>query len=305
MNVLITGATGFVGRRVVKQLILSYHNISILTINRDVNKALSLLPFDNCRHISVSDMDAEVPVFKPDVCIHLATLSTSRNDAEIIGPMVDANITFGIRLLSAVSKANSLKLFVNTGSFAEYRDGVENGINDAYLYTATKSAFRHFVDYYSHLNGFKYINVVPFTIYGGDDTAKKLMDYMIESISSKEPVKMSPGNQILDFVHVDDVVCFFVRSVNVLNDLALINNGENFFIGTGVGTKVRDLASLIENQLGKKLNILWGGLDYRPLDVMYAVAPVEKNNVVVPWRADISLNDGVKMLIEKYNKYGI
>lgn len=305
MNVLITGATGFVGRRVVKQLILSYHDISVLTINRDVNKALSLLPFDNCRHISVSDMDAEVPVFKPDVCIHLATLSTSRNDSEIIGPMVDANITFGIRLLSAVSKANSLKLFINTGSFAEYRDGIENGINDAYLYTATKSAFRHFVDYYSHLYGFKYINVVPFTIYGGDDTAKKLMDYMIDSISSKEPVKMSPGNQILDFVHVDDVVRFFVRAVNVLNDLALINNGENFFVGTGVGTKVRDLASLIENQLGKKLNILWGGLDYRPLDVMYAVAPVEKNNTVVPWRADISLNDGVKMLIEKYNKYGI
>ena len=45
MNILITGATGYVGRRVVKQLIENDKNISILTINRDINKAQSILPF--------------------------------------------------------------------------------------------------------------------------------------------------------------------------------------------------------------------------------------------------------------------
>ena len=93
MNILITGATGYVGRRVVKQLIENDKNISILTINRDINKAQSILPFSNCKHVSVNDMEKEVLLFNPNVCIHLATLSTSRNDDEIINPSVCENKT--------------------------------------------------------------------------------------------------------------------------------------------------------------------------------------------------------------------
>ncbi|MCI7729339.1 MAG: NAD(P)-dependent oxidoreductase [Bacteroidales bacterium] len=303
MNILITGATGYVGRRVVKQLIENDKNISILTINRDINKAQSILPFSNCKHVSVNDMEKEVLLFNPNVCIHLATLSTSRNDDEIINPMIEANITFGVKLLAALFKADSLQLFINTGSFAEYRNGVENGFNDAYLYTATKSAYRHFVDYYSQLKGFKYINAVPFTIYGGDDTAKKLMDYMMESINAKEPVKMSPGNQILDFVHVDDVVRFYVSAVNSINNISLLPNGSNYYLGTGIGTRVKDLATLIESKIHKRLNIFWGGLNYRPLDVMCAVAPTEDNNQVIPWKTQISLDQGIDKLIKKYDIY--
>lgn len=300
MKVLITGATGYVGRRIVKKLSESFDDISVLTLNRDVVKAESLLPYSICKHVSISEMEKEIPIFKPDICIHLATLSTSRNDDDIIDPMIEANITFGVKLLSALSKLDSFSLFINTGSFAEFRCGSENGFDDAYLYTATKSAFRHFVDYYSHLRGFKYINVVPYTIYGGNDTAKKLMDYMMESISSINPVKMSPGNQILDFIHVDDVVDFYIDAVKIQEKVPLLKNGENFYIGTGIGTKVRDLASLIETKTGKKLNILWGGIDYRPLDVMYAVAPINNNNQIIPWKARISLEDGLAQLLIKY-----
>ena len=208
-----------------------------------------------------------------------------------------------MKLLATLFKVDSLQLFINTGSFAEYRNGVENGFNDAYLYTATKSAYRHFVDYYSQLKGFKYINAVPFTIYGGDDTAKKLMDYMMESINAKEPVKMSPGNQILDFVHVDDVVRFYVSAVNSINNISLLPNGSNYYLGTGIGTRVKDLATLIESKIHKRLNIFWGGLNYRPLDVMYAVAPTEDNNQVIPWKTQISLDQGIDKLIKKYDIY--
>lgn len=301
MKILITGATGYVGRRVVKQLIAQVEGVEIMTLNRNVAKANELMPYSECQHVDVVAMDEAVNNFQPEICLHLATLSTSRNDKNIINPIIDANITFGVNLLNAIKNANSLRLFVNTGSFAEYREGIEKGFHDAYLYTATKSAFRHFVEYYASLSEYKYLTAVPFTVYGGDDTAKKLMDYMMESIDAIEPVKMSPGAQVLDFVHVDDVVQFFVNVV-LCENIDALPQGETFFLGTGIGTKVRDLAQQIEEQISKKLNIEWGGLNYRPLDVMHAIAPIEKNNKTITWDATISLRQGIEQLINKYEK---
>lgn len=299
MNILITGATGFIGQRIVQRIVETAKDIRILTINRDAGKAEKLLPYQECRHISVEKMQDEIIAFQPDICLHLATLSTSRNDSEIIAPIIESNITFGVRLLDILKGSDSLRLFVNTGSFAEYRNGVKTGFKDAYLYTATKSAFRHFVDYYADLIGYKYITAVPYSVYGGNDTAKKLMDYMIESINAEKPVKMSPGEQVLDFVHVDDIVEFFISVTDNLDKIKDIPQGETFHLGTGTGTQVRQLASIISKSVGKPLNIEWGGLDYRPLDVMYAVAPTS-NNEYIGWKAKISLQQGIDELIKKH-----
>ena len=103
--------------------------------------------------------------------MHLATVTSARNDTDIIAPMIKANIEFGVLLLDALSRCDAMKLFVNTGSFAEFRYG--NGKYDAaYLYTASKTAFRSFVDYYSNLCGYKYITAIPYSVYGGKNDRK-------------------------------------------------------------------------------------------------------------------------------------
>ncbi|MDR2293399.1 MAG: NAD(P)-dependent oxidoreductase [Prevotellaceae bacterium] len=293
-KILITGATGFVGRHLILQLANTYNDADILTVNRNVEKAQKLFKDIKCKHILSNEYESIIK-FNPETVIHLATLSTSRNDMEIIKPALEANIEFGVYLLSALSKCNNLKLFVNTGSFAEYRMGTDK-INAAYLYAATKSAFRYFVDYYSNLAGFKYITAVPYTIYGGNDTSKKIMDYIRESISAQSPVKMTKGEQVLDFIHISDVVNLFVKVIeNRQNIAAKLPNGENFYVGTGVGTKIRDLAKLIEKTENKKCNIEWGGLPYRQMDVMYAVAPIEKNNMIIDWKSKVSIEEGIKI----------
>ena len=292
-KVLITGATGFVGRHLLGKLVDTLDSVEILTINRSVEKAQTLFPYSQCRHAAMDDCQSIID-FNPEIVIHLATLSTSRNDAEIIKPMLEANLEFGLRLLSILTSCKGLKLFVNVGSFAEYRHG-DARQNAAYLYTATKSAFRHFVDYYSNLNGFKYITATPYTIYGEGDTAKKIMDYIRDSLDSPTPVKMTLGEQTLDFIHVDDVARFFVKTVENLHEMVEnLDNGSEFFLGTGRGITIKNLAKMIEIAENKTCNIEWGGLPYRPLDVMYAVAPVEKNSKITDWSAQITLEKGVK-----------
>ena len=293
MRLLITGATGYVGQNFLPELIKKYPDMEIMTVNISVEEANSLFPFSQCSHISIQEMDKIVD-FRPELVYHLAALSTSRNDYDIIHPMVEANIEFGVKLLHFISMAGSVKLFVNIGSFAEYGMG-PGKLSDAYLYTATKSAFRHFVDYYSQLSGFQYITLVPYTLYGGKDTAKKLIDYMRESLIADIPVKMTKGEQILDFTNVADIVSFFILISDDISRFLSFQCGEEFHIGTGIGTRVRDLAVMVEKVFGKKCNIEWGGLPYRSLDTMYAVAPIAKNIKLLNWRTSVNLMDGLEM----------
>jgi CDP-paratose synthetase len=293
MKLLITGATGYVGQNFIPALIRQFPDIEIMTVNLSVEEAKTLFPYPQCKPVSVQELSL-IQDFNPHIVYHLATLYTTRNDEEIIHPIIEANIEFGAKLLHHLSGCSNLKLFVNMGSFAEYNQGPHK-ISNSYLYTVTKSAFRHFVEYYATLSGYKAIHIVPYSIYGGKDTTKKIIDYIRESFDAETPVKMSKGEQILDFIHVKDVVSFFLLILKQLDKFVQFPIGEEFHLGTGRGTSVRALAALMEQVFDKKCNAAWGGIPYRPLDTMYAVAPVAKNLELLNWRAEISLEEGIEM----------
>ena len=300
MKVALTGITGFVGQNLVPMIVDRLPDVELLTLNieEDLQRAQQLYPWKQCQHILTTELDRLVQ-FNPEIVLHLATVTTERNNTEIIKPMLAANIEFGVLLLDALTRCSSFRLFVNTGSFAEYRYGPSQ-IDDAYLYAATKSAFRRFCDYYSQLSGFKYVTVVPYTIYGGKKTAKRLMDYILESMESETPVDMTAGEQILDFTHVNDLAAFYVHILQHPDMFCSLDNGEDFHIGTGKGTTVRELVSIVERVYGRTCNINFGGRPYRERDTMHAVAPIAKNLGLVRWRATISLEEGVRMMKETH-----
>lgn len=96
---------------------------------------------------------------------------------------------------------------------------------------------------------------------------------------------MSGGEQVSDFIHVSDVVSFFVFVVKRRERFAAFPNGEVFHLGTGRGTSLRELAAKMERESGMRANIAWGALPYRDMDVMHAVAPVGKL-LALGWKAE-------------------
>jgi len=290
MRVLITGSTGFVGRHLVPKLLNESHGV--LEITRDLNKSICLYSNSTSKYLYRPDdqdgLRAAIKDFNPEVVIHLASYLTSLDDYSVLLELLNTNIIFFSCILDAL-KGVDLKLFINTGTFAEFSKS--DGLFDpAYLYAATKTASRSFLNYYSKICNFKQITVVPYTIYGGIDTRKKVIDTIYDSLDRKEPIDMTAGEQILDFVHIDDVTDFYLFLINRFKDMS---NNLNVHLGTGVGTNLRQLAKIFENKTGKIANINWGRKPYRPLDVMYAVVDKKSFDSCFNWRPIVSIELGI------------
>lgn len=294
MKILLTGATGFVGKNLLPKILVA-NQVAILV--RDKKKALDLFSNQIIKIIDINDPNyiTKIQEFDATVVIHLATFLQSkvRNEENII-KYVNSNILFGTQLLNALVGTN-LKYFVNIGTCLEYRNNCSE-LFSSDLYSATKTAFRSILSYYQNLIGFKWLNVIPFSIYG-DGAPKIVLDFICESLLSKEPIRFTGGHQIIDLVHIENVVDFFIQLIEGLPTIERAYT--EFEIGTCIGISIRDLATMFERVSGKKTNILWGNLEYSELASMRNVANPFK--IYAGWKANKLIDYAIFEYLEKYN----
>lgn len=290
MKILVTGATGFVGKHLIQKLRDFDVRFVVRNINTEYSKDRQIVYNDEKLDVFQKDVKS----YNPKIVIHLASYLTSSDDISSIKNIVDSNILFTSILLESL-KSTDLELFINTGTFAEYyyNDGKEN---PAYFYSASKIAIKPIIKYFKNIQGFKTINIIPYTIYGGKSKSKKVIDYILDSLDSKLYLEMTNGEQILDFIYIDDVTDFYVHCVNNIN---LLKDEEDYHLGTGKGTSIKELSNIIEDLTNKKANINWGSKEYRTLDIMRAIAPIYKLEKELNWKPKVSIKDGIKKILEE------
>lgn len=302
MRILVTGATGFVGKHLLVHLKNTNHTIIVLV--RDKAKFQSIhSAYESIAIISTKESNWKTLIKQadPEIVIHLAAFLSSGDDELAIESLVNANLLFGTHLLDALQET-SIKYFINTGTFAEYlnNDGI---LKPAYLYAATKSAFRSILSYYQSILNFRTINVIPYTIYGDLSIQKKVIDYIYESAVADNVLLMSPGEQVLDFIHIEDVVTFYQT---IIDKIGLFEEDYvEIHLGTGIGTTPKRIATLIEKKTLRKTNIRWGSLSYRKRDTMFSVAK-EILPSFLNWKPSINIEEGlnkyISLLENKNNK---
>ena len=303
-HVILTGGTGFVGSHLLERLLKL--DKKVILLKRSFSGTWRIDKFMENENLTVKNTDGQSPddIFSQydiEGIIHLASVSKRQISPQVISEMIDANIKFPTQLLEASAK-NNVGFFVNTGSAYEYQlnnppISEKTKIQPFNLYASTKIAFEDMLKFYSTEYPLKASTLKLFTPYGPKDNESKILPYLIVNSIRKDKIHIKSPEKTLDLTYITDVVDSYIT---LINNFEKLDRYESFNVGTGTGTRIRDVLKLIEADLGKNENVSFGDLED---DQVWCLNDKIKQRL--NWTPETSLTDGIRLTIDYYKKiYG-
>lgn len=285
----VTGATGFIGGLLVSSLLDEGHAVHVLA-RRDLD------PGDvDARatvHVATTAeaIAAAVASSSPDTCLHLASLYLATHEPSDIPRLVESNVTFGTLVLDAFARAGGRR-FITTGTAWQHFES-SSAVRSVNLYAATKSAFDLVLDWYADTYRMHAATVLLPDTYGPHDPRRKVAALLLDAAANGTHLGMSPGEQLLDIVHVDDVVAAFRLAVDAVSDAPPGSRAE-WGVTSGAPLSLQDLATLCADVTGASLDVAFGERPYRDREVMVPWTPAA---VVPGWEPKVPLAEGLRAL---------
>lgn len=262
---LVSGSTGFVGSRLVNHLAAQGWAVARL-LRADLEDPAPLSDpgvRDHSWDGSTAGACEAVAAARPDVVFHLASLFIAEHVAQDVEPLIAANVLAGVQIAEAALRCGCRSL-VNTGTSWQY--GGAGGYEPVCLYAATKQAFEDLLAYYVAAERFHVVTLRLYDTYGRSDPRPKLFAALQRCAASGVTLALSPGDQLLDLVHVDDVVrAFALAGERALGGDAAL---ESFDVSSGRHVSLREVVALYTEAVGRPVPVAWGGRDYRRREVM-------------------------------------
>ncbi len=286
-KILITGGSGYIGKNIIQNLSKKYE-IKYLTRNLNDKSQQCIVIKNNFSSINMS-----VNKFKPDLVLHLASLFVVNHKFKDISNLIDSNIKFGSFLLESM-RLNKIDKIINIGTSWEYKNS--DNYNPVNLYAATKNAYEKILFYYYKTMNLKVLNLKLYDTYGPSDNRGKIISKIVESVKKDKELKLSPGNQILDIIHINDLINAIKISLGIFN-----SKQKKFFKTYSLCSKERyklkDIVKLIlESSKNRKNKVILGGLPYRENEVFIPSTNIKK---LPKWSPKIKLAKGIKDLINE------
>lgn len=264
-RILVTGGTGYIGSTLVKQLYNEGFDIFLVT-RSPAHSKFNYLPNDNIyvHDGSTSKLVGIVSSIKPDLIIHLAAFFTPQHQLEDLEPLILSNLLFGTQLLEAMSQGG-VKYLINTGTHWQHYEG--ESYNPVNLYAATKQAFETLAKYYQEKDKVRILTIKLIDTYGPFDPRPKVLSLLKKLALSDGVLDMSPGDQELGLLYIDDVIEAYMIGLTMVKEL---QPGENLRVVAApkVSHSLKQVVETFETVIGKKLNIRWGDRPYREREMM-------------------------------------
>ena len=292
-NILLTGATGFIGSHVLQSLVQKDYNVIALIRPTSNTWRIDCLQ-DKFRSIIMpfSAMDFE-PIFTQhniDTVIHTAT------DYGRVSPISDillSNVLFPVRLMEAGLK-NGLKRFINTDSFFG-----KNSQTSSYLkqYIHSKKIL---LDILKEEKGFLRIDNLrlehPFGEYDADG---KFVSMLINEMKQKkEKIALTEGSQQRDFIYVKDVANAFVKVLEQDDNAIGFNEFE---VGTGHSISVKEFVQTLAAVMQSGASLAFGDLPARSDDITDSKADTTMLNAL-GWYPLYDLKTALQHTVAAYGK---
>jgi UDP-glucose 4-epimerase len=302
--VLITGAAGFLGRRLTVALAGSGADVTVLDLpSADLAPLYRLLASEpeaaeRVREARVDIRDRDtlqelVDHAAPAYIFHLAA-------AGVTNPFIELELALSVNLSGALNlfqacferpsaHAGPIRL-VHTGTPYEFG---ESGREPYPLnpYGASKAAAFAFARMFHRTRGWPIVTVRPFQVYGPGQPEVALIPAAIRAARAGERYRMTGGEQERDFIYVDDVVRGYLRAAEHGRD------GASYDLGWGRTHTLREVIARLYHLLGATAAPEYGALPYRPGEVWRLVAGPRATTQDLEWHPAVPLDEGLALTV--------
>jgi UDP-glucuronate 4-epimerase len=328
---LVTGAAGFIGFHVSRQLVsrgdavLGVDNLNdyySVSLKRDRLDELVREPAFRFRQLDIADRTAMAELFASepfDVVIHLAAQAGVRYSLQHPAAYVDSNLVGFVNVLEGC-RHSSVKHLVYASSSSVYGantklpfaidDPVDHPLS---LYAATKKANELMAHAYSHLYGLHTTGLRFFTVYGPWGRPDMAMWLFVEAILNERPINVFNNGQMRrDFTYIDDIVEGVVRVADRTPQpgaARLDHPGPGtsaapfriYNIGNNEPIELMRLIELVESCVGKQAQKNF--LPMQPGDVLETYADVDDLMRDVGFRPCTPIEVGLARFVDWYRAY--
>lgn len=296
----MTGASGFVGARLIRLALQRGHTVAALVgPDSHLHRLQHLLGEVDLIRADITDrraLDRVAATVRPDACVHLAAAGAVVRQDDL-NTLLAANAVAPAHLAAALARAGCRRLVI-AGSSSEYGpvDGVMDEASAPHpddFYGVTKLAGGLLAAVAGARHGLETAQLRLFSVYGPGEDPRRLVPSVLRALLAGEPIRLTPGAQVRDFVYVDDVAEALLAAVDrpVLDTLT-VN------VGTGVQTSVRELCRLAADLIGGHHLLGFGALAYRPGERFSWRASTATAERALGWHARTLLADGLARTIE-------
>lgn len=291
-QIFLTGATGFLGSRLLAALLVAGHKVvAAKRSTSSTDKIATVLRHPALRLI---DIDREDPAtiferFRVDTIIHTAT-EYGRGTTPLYG-ILDANLILPLRL-AELGMQRGVRCFINTDSFFN-KSG--HSYSNLLNYSLSKKSLLIWLDKLAA--NLKIINVVLEHMYGPGDSPSKFVESVIRTVAVERAphIALTHGHQRRDFVFLDDVVEAYLRLVDYGSQEDF--RFETFELGTGQATQVRDFVTTVRDLSNSETQLGFGDIAYRADEIMHSAADITRLERL-GWTPRVPLRDGVRRILQ-------
>jgi nucleoside-diphosphate-sugar epimerase len=293
-KLLITGATGFIGRHCLPLLVKHGYEIHALCRTSPQEKnGVSWHQQDLLDPLLSLDFIQEI---KPTHFLHLAWEATPGKfwaSSENLS-WVQASIN----LVKSFARCGGKRLVV-AGTCAEYdwNQGVLSETKTPYspasLYGASKRGLFLILEQFCRLQNIHLAWGHVFFPFGPGEPKAKFIPQVIQGLLNDKDIPCSHGNQVRDFIPVQEVARAFV-------ELLEHSATGTFNIGSGKGISLKELGYHLASKLGKPELLKFNALSAPPGDPPQLVADIQKISTEINWKPEIQLDEALDLAINSW-----
>lgn len=299
---IVTGATGFVGKWVVRELL--NNGVEVIVIAREGSKKLSIfeglsVKVVECNLNHLEKLPELILDRDIDIVYHFAWQGISDADTKDSAIQIQ-NLQSTLDVLNTMT-VMGIKAFVGAGSLHEAESQLEMTENKVisnlgYMYKAAKIAAHYMAKAKAGDAKINFFWPVISNAYGEGEESGRLINMIIRQVLVGESPDLSSGEQYYDFVHISDVA----KAFYLIGEQG--KNGSNYIIGSGYARPLKEFLSEVGRIANPNVQLGFGKIKASVVNLPHETFNMTNLIEDTGFKPKVSFEEGITRTVEWIKK---